>query len=67
MAIYKRGNTYWYQFQFNGQRIQESAQTGNRDAAREIEAAHRVPAGEGRQPVFAEGPAVRWAKRAKGE
>src|SRR5262249_43549399 len=27
MAIYKRGDTYWYEFQFNGARIQESAQT----------------------------------------
>jgi hypothetical protein len=44
MAIYKRGDTYWYwyQFQFNGERIQESAKTSNKDAARQIEAAHRV-------------------------
>jgi integrase len=42
MAIYKRGGTYWYEFQFNGQRSQESAQTGNKEAARKIESAHRV-------------------------
>jgi integrase len=42
MAIYKRGDTYWYEFQFNGERIQESAQTRNKEAARKIEAAHRV-------------------------
>ena len=42
MAIYKRGDTYWYQFQFNGERIQGSAKTSNKDAARQIEAAHRV-------------------------
>jgi hypothetical protein len=23
VAIYKRGDTYWYQFQFNGERIQQ--------------------------------------------
>ncbi|MFN7996341.1 MAG: site-specific integrase [Bryobacteraceae bacterium] len=47
MAIFKRGNTYWYEFQFNGQRIQESAQTSNKDAARQIEAAHRVRLAKG--------------------
>jgi integrase len=47
MAIYKRGETYWYEFQFNGQRIQESAQTTNKDAARTIEAAHRVRLAKG--------------------
>jgi hypothetical protein len=47
MALYKRGNTYWYEFRFNGQRIQESAQTGNKEAARQIEAAHRVRLAKG--------------------
>jgi integrase len=47
MAIYKRGDTYWYEFQFNGERIQQSAQTGNKDAARQIEAAHRVRLAKG--------------------
>jgi integrase len=47
MAIYKRGGTYWYEFQFNGQRIQQSARTGNKDVARQIEAAHRVGLAKG--------------------
>jgi hypothetical protein len=47
MAIYKRGDTYWYEFQFNGQRIQQSAQTSNKDVARQIEAAHRVRLAKG--------------------
>jgi hypothetical protein len=42
MAVYKRGKTYWYEFQFNGERIQQSAQTANRDTAQQIEAADRV-------------------------
>jgi hypothetical protein len=42
MAIYKRGETHWYEFQFSGERIQEGAQTTNKNAARRIEAAHRV-------------------------
>ena len=36
MAIYKRGDVYWYEFRFNGERIQESSQTGNKEAARQI-------------------------------
>ncbi len=47
MAIYKRGETYWYEFQFNGERIQASAQTTNKDAARTIAAAHRVRLAKG--------------------
>jgi hypothetical protein len=27
MAIYKRGDTYWYKFMWNGRRIRESAKT----------------------------------------
>ena len=47
MAVYKRGETYWYEFQFNGQRIQQSAQTANKAVARQIEAAHRVRLAKG--------------------
>jgi integrase len=57
MAIYKRGETYWYEFQFNGERIQQSAQTGNKDAARQIEAAHRVRLAKGEAGIH-ERPAV---------
>ena len=47
MSIYKRGDTDWYEFQFNGQRIQQSAQTSNEDAARQIEAAYRIRLAKG--------------------
>jgi integrase len=57
MAIYKRGDTYWYQFQFNGERIQQSAQTGNKDAARQIEAAHRVRLAKGEAGIIERPPA----------
>ena len=39
MAVYKRGETYWYRFKFGGRHIRQSAQTGNKEAARQIEAA----------------------------
>jgi len=57
MAIYKRGETYWYEFQFNGERIQESAQTANKDAARQIEAAHRVRLAKGEAGIEEKPPA----------
>ncbi len=47
MAIYKRGGVYWFNFVFNGQRIQQSTKQRNRNAAREIEAAHRTRLAKG--------------------
>jgi integrase len=57
MAIYKRGRTYWYEFEFNGERIRASAQIGNKDVARQIEAAHRVRLARG-EAGMAERPPV---------
>jgi integrase len=57
MAVYKRGNTYWYEFQFNGERIQESAQTSNKDAAITIMAAHRVRLAKGEAGISKRAPA----------
>jgi integrase len=42
MAVYKRGDVWWYGFLFNGQRIQESTKLKNRRKAEQIEAAHRT-------------------------
>src|SRR2546422_361640 len=41
MAIFKRGNVYWYHFLWNGQHVQKSTAQGNLRVARQIEAAHR--------------------------
>ena len=57
MAVYKRGKTYYYEFQFNGARIQQSAQTGNKEAARQIEAAHRVRLAKGEAGIVERPPA----------
>jgi integrase len=46
-VIYKRGRTYWYHFNFNGQHIQESTKQGNPRAAKQIEAAHRTALAKG--------------------
>src|SRR5688500_13234632 len=37
MALYKRGNTWWFQFKYRGRRYQESAGTASKTLAREIQ------------------------------
>jgi len=45
--IYKRGNIYWYKFQWNGKMVRESTKQGNDKVARQIEAAHRTSLAKG--------------------
>jgi integrase len=42
MAVYKRGNTYWFEFTFESRRVRESAKTGNKRIAEQIEAAKKT-------------------------
>jgi len=37
--IYKRGRTYWYEFELRGRRYRESTKQGNPRVARQMEAA----------------------------
>ena len=37
MGVYRRGEVYWYEFEFRGQRIRESAKTSSKTIAREAE------------------------------
>jgi len=57
MSLYKRGDVYWYDFRFKGDRIQESTHTGNKDAARQIEAAYRVRLAKGEAGILERPPA----------
>ncbi len=41
-ALYRRGNVWWYAFQFQGRRIQESTGMKNKIAAQEAEAIRRA-------------------------
>ena len=41
MSLYRRGGVWWYEFRFNGQRIQESAKTNSKTVARDAERARR--------------------------
>lgn len=47
MSIFKRGQVYWYEFLFNGRRIQASTRQRNQRVAREMEAAHRTALAKG--------------------
>jgi integrase len=45
--IYKRGNVYWYKFQWQGRMVRESTKQGNDKVARQMEAAHRTSLAKG--------------------
>lgn len=47
MAIYKRGQIYWYKFTFNGAQIRESTRQKNHVVARNMESAHRTSLAKG--------------------
>jgi integrase len=47
MGIYKRGDIYWYRFNWNGERIRESTKQGNPRVARQIEAGHKTALAKG--------------------
>ena len=42
MSLWKRGDTYWYDFVFRGERIRESTHQGDRKAAGTMEAARKT-------------------------
>jgi integrase len=46
-VIFKRGKVYWFEFRFGGERIQRSTKQGNKNLARDIEAAYRTKLAKG--------------------
>src|SRR5580765_6023357 len=47
MAVYKRGKTWWYKFNWNGETIRESTKQTNKRTAEQIEAAHKTSLAKG--------------------
>ncbi len=47
MAVYKRGNVWWYRFTWNGKPIRESTKQTNKRVAEQIEAAHKTSLAKG--------------------
>jgi hypothetical protein len=41
MSVYKRGSVWWFEFEFSGSRIRESARTSSKTIAQEAERARR--------------------------
>lgn len=47
MAVYKRGDVYWYHFSFKQERIQESTKQSNKRVAQQMEAARKTQLAKG--------------------
>ena len=47
MAVYKRGNVWWYKFTWNAEAIRESTKQTNKRVAEQIEAAHKTSLAKG--------------------
>jgi integrase len=57
MALYRRGQIYWFGFVFNGERIQESTKQRNRKVALDIEATYRSALAKGELGIVEKKPA----------
>jgi integrase len=51
VAIYKRGETWWYEFVFSGERIRESTKQGNKRVAEQMAAARRTQLAKGEAAI----------------
>jgi len=67
MAIYKRGNIYWYKFRWNGELIRESTKQSNKQIARNMESAHRTTLANGLVGIREKRPAPTLADFLKGD
>ena len=65
MGVYKRGGTYWFKFAWNGETIRESAKTGNKRTAEQIEAARKTQLAKGDVGIRDRAPVTTFAEFAK--
>ena len=47
MAVYKRGNVWWYKFTWNGEQFRESTKQANKLVAEQMESAHKTSLAKG--------------------
>ena len=47
MAVYKRGDVWWFKFSWNGEQIRESTKQGNKRFAEQIESARKTQLAKG--------------------
>jgi len=67
LSVYKRGNVYWYEFWFHGQRIRESTGLTNKVAAQRAEAIRKAGLAEGRAGIAARAPVVNFGEFVRNE
>ena len=83
MAVYKRGQIWWYKFNWNGEPIRESTKQTNKRVAEQMEATHKTSLAKGevglrdRAPVLtlkdfmkadsSEGPEPTWTSKKLGK
>ena len=58
MSVYRRGNVYWYEFWFRGQRIRESTGLTNKVAAQQAESIRKAGLAEGRAGIAGPRPII---------
>ena len=56
MAVFKRGNVWWYKFVFRGQEIRQTTRQSNKRAAEQIEAVHKTRLAKGEVGIQERGP-----------
>ncbi len=67
MSVYKRGNVYWFDFWFRGQRIRESTGLTNKVAAQQTEAIRKAALAEGRAGIAPPKPVVNFGDFVRNE
>ena len=67
MSVYKRGNVYWYEFWFRGQRIRESSGLTNKVAAQQAESIRKAGLAEGRAGIAGPKPVVNFGDFVRSE
>jgi hypothetical protein len=58
VALYKRGRTWWFEFKYNGRRIQKSTEVGDRKQAEKIEKVAYTRLVEGKWGILEQRPSV---------
>jgi Phage integrase SAM-like domain len=58
LSVYKRGRVWWYEFVFDGKRIQQSSRQHKKRVAEEMEAAHRTRLAPGEVGISSDRPRI---------
>ena len=65
MAVYKRGQVWWYKFTFRSEQIRQSTRQSNKRIAQQIEAAHKTALAKGEVGIRERKPVPTLAEFAK--